>query len=489
LSCSTEPETTDCAGIEGGSATIDDCGLCTGGTTGNTANYLKDCSGECGGDAELDCLGECNGLAVTDECGTCDIDVLNDCTQDCLGTWGGVSVLSGCDNLCNSTKVNDDCGICGGDNSICTDCADVPNGDALVDNCGMCDTDVTNDCVPDCSGEWGGELIDDACGICGGDGICDFDEGHTYGCTNPSACNFDANATIFDDSCWFATDGCECDDGEGSATDNCSTCDADSSNDCIQDCAGTWGGDFVEDCTGICGGLYADCSVFDIDGNGYTTTIIGVQEWFVQNLKVTHYNSGDEIEFSLYGDDDWGWAYSSGNYFLEAQYSVYDNVLSNVNIYGYLYNWAVVSSDVCPTGWHVPSLGEWTTLQDYLGGESVAGGKMKSTGTVENSDGLWVTPNTGATNESGFTALPGGSRGQGYVAPSPTGHPGGTFGGIGGGSYFWTSTQKYSSQVDHLCFWSGTCNAYAVQLYNSTDNVYVNDYEKTLGASIRCIKD
>jgi len=82
ISCSTEPEVVkDCAGVEGGSATIDDCEQCVGGITGNVANYLQDCSGECGGDATEDCLGECNGLAVTDECGTCDSDTLNDCAN------------------------------------------------------------------------------------------------------------------------------------------------------------------------------------------------------------------------------------------------------------------------------------------------------------------------------------------------------------------------------------------------------------------------
>ena len=91
LGCSTEPEGKDCAGIEGGSAIIDECGLCTGGTTGSVVNYLQDCSGECGGNAVADCLGNCNGLAVADECGTCDADSSNDCIQDCVGIWGGLA--------------------------------------------------------------------------------------------------------------------------------------------------------------------------------------------------------------------------------------------------------------------------------------------------------------------------------------------------------------------------------------------------------------
>jgi hypothetical protein len=162
ISCSTEPEIKDCAGIENGAATIDDCGLCTGGTTDNIANYLKDCSGECGGDATEDCLGECNGLAVTDNCGTCDSDATNDCVQDCAGVEGGSAYL-------------DDCGGC--DANV--------NNDGYMDYCGVCDTDSTNNnttCEQDCAGIWGGDSVlsgcdnacnsikeFDNCGICDGD--------------------------------------------------------------------------------------------------------------------------------------------------------------------------------------------------------------------------------------------------------------------------------------------------------------------------------
>ena len=97
----------------------------------------------------------------------------------------------------------------------------------------------------DCAGVAGGSAVEDCAGVCGGNSSC-------YGCTTPSACNFDANATIFDDSCWSATEGCACSDGEGASVDNCGICDADESNDCMQDCAGTWGGSADIDCTGRC---------------------------------------------------------------------------------------------------------------------------------------------------------------------------------------------------------------------------------------------
>jgi hypothetical protein len=156
ISCSTEPEVKDCAGVENGSATIDDCEQCVGGTTGNVANYLQDCAGECGGDATEDCLGVCNGLALADNCGSCDNDSSNDCVQDCADVWGGDAVI-------------DECDICGGDNASCADCTGVPNGDSLVDECGVCDNDSSNDCVQDCADVWGGDAVIDECDICGGD--------------------------------------------------------------------------------------------------------------------------------------------------------------------------------------------------------------------------------------------------------------------------------------------------------------------------------
>jgi len=136
----------------------------------------------------------------------------------------------------------------------------------------------------------------------------------------------------------------------------------------------------------------------DIDGNVYETIQIGDQLWMAENLKTTHYNNGDEIPYP--SNEDFG-------SFDEGQYGVYDNDPSNADVYGNLYNFAAVDDDrgLCMEGWHVPSDGEWTVLTDYLGGSSVAGGKMKEEGLDH-----WNSPNTGATNESGFTGLPAGYR-------------------------------------------------------------------------------
>ncbi len=136
------------------------------------------------------------------------------------------------------------------------------------------------------------------------------------------------------------------------------------------------------DNNGICD--YLQGTVSDIEGNTYKTIKIGTQTWMAENLKTTKYKDGSEIPNITNNGD-------------------YDNNPANSETYGRLYNWYTVDDDkgVCPEGWHVPDDAEYTVLTDYLGGESVAGGKMKETGTEH-----WNSPNTGATNESGFTGLP-----------------------------------------------------------------------------------
>jgi uncharacterized protein (TIGR02145 family) len=140
-------------------------------------------------------------------------------------------------------------------------------------------------------------------------------------------------------------------------------------------------------------------SVSDIDGNNYKTIQIGTQTWMAENLKTTKYNDGTTIPFET---DDTAW---SG--LTTPAYCWYNNDEKRYRApYGALYNWYTVNTGkLCPSGWHVPGYGEWMTLATFLGGASVAGGKLKETGTTH-----WTTPNEGATNESGFTALAGGFR-------------------------------------------------------------------------------
>jgi uncharacterized protein (TIGR02145 family) len=139
-------------------------------------------------------------------------------------------------------------------------------------------------------------------------------------------------------------------------------------------------------------------TVRDASGNIYRTVKIGSQVWMSENLKTTKYNDGTMIPFVVI-DKDW-------ILLTTGAYCFYDELISNKNIYGCLYNWhAVNTGELCPTGWHVPSDADWTTLTTFLGGVDVAGGKMKETGFIH-----WDYHNFEATNESGFTALPGGLR-------------------------------------------------------------------------------
>ena len=198
--------------------------------------------------------------------------------------------------------------------------------------------------------------------------------------------------------------------------------------------------------------------VTDIDGNTYATIILGTQEWMVENLKVTHFNNGDSIPLIT---NNWSSLSTPGYCWYNDDEATYKNT------YGALYNWYTVNtSELCPTGWHVPSDSEWYVLSVYLGGLSVAGGKLKEIGTTH-----WNDPNTGATNEAGFTALPGGCRS--------------TYFGI------WST---FINNGYEGCWWSSTLNPYTYnsyyeELYYNFSNI--NRYEGTLtdNFSVRCVKD
>jgi uncharacterized protein (TIGR02145 family) len=174
-----------------------------------------------------------------------------------------------------------------------------------------------------------------------------------------------------------------------------------------------------------------------------------------ENLKVTHYRNGDEIP-NVTVNSAWT-ALSTG------AYCYYNNSGSNASNYGALYNWYAVndSRNIAPSGWHVPSDSEWNTLVNYLGGENVAGGKLKETGTSH-----WNTPNTGANNESGFTARPGGSRGSSS----------GSFNDMGHGAYYWSATEFNNGARYRLLYY-----------YNS--DLYGSYFSKQGGFSVRLLRD
>ncbi len=206
------------------------------------------------------------------------------------------------------------------------------------------------------------------------------------------------------------------------------------------------------------GGQAPNCPpVIDIDGNGYDTVTIGTQVWMAENLKVTHYLNGDPIPNVT---DAATWASFGAGAFCN-----YNNDVNTVSVYGRLYNWHAVSDSrgLAPAGWHVASEAEWQTLIDYLGGAAVAGGRVKEIGTTH-----WSAPNLGATNESGFSALPSGLR---YI--------GGTFYGIYTEAGFWSSTETSSGSIDAWYHGLG---------YND-GALWGANHDKQIGFSIRCVKD
>ncbi|HOD55671.1 MAG TPA: fibrobacter succinogenes major paralogous domain-containing protein [Candidatus Cloacimonadota bacterium] len=196
--------------------------------------------------------------------------------------------------------------------------------------------------------------------------------------------------------------------------------------------------------------------VTDIDGNVYKTVTIGYQVWMAENLKTTKLNDSTGIPY-VTSDGIWAGLATSG-------YCYYDNSWGNALIYGALYNWHTVNTGkLCPTGWHVPTNEEWTTLMTYLGGDTLIGGKLKETGTA-----FWLSPNRGATNETGFSARGGGNR-----------HEWGDFVHIKECADFWSSTE-------HTWAWD---DAIFIGLHSITSNPSKNYAGKSTGMSIRCIRD
>lgn len=192
----------------------------------------------------------------------------------------------------------------------------------------------------------------------------------------------------------------------------------------------------------------------DNDGNTYKTIVIGTQTWMAENLKTTRYRNGNPITTNL---SNAAWQNTSSG-----AYDVYNFDAANNSTYGKLYNWYAVADPrgLCPAGWHVPTDAEWTTLENFLGGASVAGVKLKSTSTI------WNSPNTGATNESGFSGLPGGLRnifGSCY--------------NIGNDGYWWSSTENSSTLA-----WSRSQGSYFGDSHR-------NDLSKADGLSVRCLRD
>jgi uncharacterized protein (TIGR02145 family) len=192
-------------------------------------------------------------------------------------------------------------------------------------------------------------------------------------------------------------------------------------------------------------------SVTDIDNNVYKTILIGTQTWMAENLRTTRFCDGTDISFTPDATD---WAALS-----IPGYCWYNN---DSVAYGALYNWHAASkSNICPAGWHVSTDGDWTILTSYVGGESIAGDKLKETGTTH-----WLITSGTITNDAGFTALPGGYR-----------FAEGVFGNIRRYGFWWSSTE------------SSAADAYCRDILSAYGNTYRTSSSKKSGFSVRCVKD
>ncbi|MBI1192084.1 MAG: hypothetical protein GC205_02765 [Bacteroidetes bacterium] len=201
-------------------------------------------------------------------------------------------------------------------------------------------------------------------------------------------------------------------------------------------------------------------TVADVEGNAYDVAEIDGQCWMKENLRVRAYRNGDPIP-AVSSAAVWA---ASGT----GAASVYENDLTNANTYGLLYNGHAVVDPrgLCPVGWGVPASPQWYDLVLFAGGEASAGGPLKAVGLLGSGTGLWKAPNSGATNATNFTALPGGYR-----------RPDGSFTGLSEMAIWWTRNAAGSGEL-----WGG-------RVYNNDTNVNIDGFSIQNGFSVRCLKD
>jgi uncharacterized protein (TIGR02145 family) len=303
----------------------------------------------------------------------------------------------------------------------------------------------------------------DSTANCIDNSLCNFD---CYGCTNSSACNYSSTATLDDGTCYYP--GGPCNDNVSNTVNDVWTVE------CM--CAGS-----PLSAPHSCGAQYVHNpnlqygTVLDQDGNEYKTIVIGTQEWMAENLKTTIYRNGDTIPTNL---DAGQWASTTSG-----AWSYYNDNPTYLCPYGRLYNWYAVDDErgLCPTGWHVASNDDWNTLISYIDPQydpfatnqsGIAGGALKSIGTIEAGTGYWGSPNTGATNIYGFSALPTGAR---VVTASG--------GWIGTGGNYWTSTPSSGNMAYVHGFFYMNSVAYLAGQQGNQSFVWSS------GWGVRCIKD
>ena len=343
-----------------------------------------------------DVCGVCDGPGDVYECGCADIPE-GDCdcdgnTLDALGVCGGTCSADAdndgiCDDGDSCIGQADECGVCNGPGAIYDcGCSPIPEGDCDCEGTPDADDDGICDDIDECVGEL------DAVGVCNGDcqtdadgdGICDDNGGDPCDGTLDICGVCNGPGPVEDCGCVPLAEGaCDCagnlPDGEG----NCLDYLADNDGDGVYD-------EVLDPCLGL--------NQISYHSQSYALVAINGDCWFRENLATTL--TRDTVAIPEVTD------YTEWNSLSSPAYAHYGNDASNTATYGLLYNgFCTYEVDLCPVNWAVPSNAEWQELFDHLGGTNSAGGSMKESGTSH-----WTAPNTGATNASGFTALPGGQR-------------------------------------------------------------------------------
>ena len=210
----------------------------------------------------------------------------------------------------------------------------------------------------------------------------------------------------------------------------------------------------------------ATTTVKDVDGNEYGAMTIGDQTWLTSNLRVGSYNDGYPLQSNLVEGYQWASAMDAFCIYNPSYIDGLDSEVEVADAYGYLYNWAAVtnSKKLCPAGFRVPSVEDWDELVAFLGGEDIAGGKLKSKRTAPNSHPYWESPNTGATDSYGFKALP-----SGYRTSL------GLYDDVGYYAQWWTSTE-YNADLAHTYYAS-----------YSDAGLYSGYGRKRAGYAVRCM--
>ena len=286
------------------------------------------------------------------------------------------------------------------------------------------------------------------------------DANYVRGCTDPTACNYSPTANLDNGSCLQVYD--LCDDGNALTI-----------NDAINtlcECQGFFTGTTLLPGNSSCTtspisvtGCLGETSL-DYQGVNYSLVEVGGQCWFAENLTSTQYRDGTAIP-QITSTSSWVSTTTGAN-------CRWGNLAANSDVYGRLYNWYAVnnSKGLCPTGWHIPSDCDWMFLENTIGltlaSQIATGGRGSMQGGKLKSTNLWAAPNSGATDEFSFSALPGGYRNQT-----------GSFRVLTTGAYYWTSSSAPAS------------SAFFRSLLSTSGMIFRNSASNVMGMSVRCVRD